>query len=182
MKLRPVKRYSIPKYPQGKFTKSEPNQLTSIAGKGALLALIASSIPGCNFIGIPFGAGNLIEPDHFISEADARPIIDSLFANEGVEFEHDFLLVLNDTMKAVLPGYDPEKRIGYWYDNNDYPNNPQDATYFDALNALQDSLQNNGPYVGGIYVGLGNDDAEARRRLVSHTNDFIGTLRSLGVL
>ncbi len=92
MEIKPIKKYSIPVYPQKEVVNRDPSVLKSIpqrwknnASLGVMLSgLLILPLAGC---GVGQTAGEVAPPMNLLTEEDARQIIMDEAKKEGINFE-----------------------------------------------------------------------------------------------
>jgi hypothetical protein len=177
LKMQRVERYTIPKYPCGVYSES-PNFISFDTPRAALTAAIMAFLleacdgTGGGIVGIPV-------PDlRALTEAEARPMIDQVFAENGIELTHDVDIKVEtspgDTATINVDGYNDSLGVGYEYlYRSDY------ATFTAEVRAALDALANDsGPYVRSI-----DSTRLMESGLAAYAaQEFIDSLRADGVI
>ena len=154
--IKQIKSYKLAKYPSVKFYEKKANIPKHILRKGAAVAALLALFEAQS-CGPP-------EDSYFFSEHEAKQVIESVFSENGIEFENDVDYVLPISKVTVeLDGYDTNTHIGYEYSNQAlYIYNEKDSIKDDYL----------------LLTGKAENAAEVEK----WTNDFISYLKGIGVL
>jgi hypothetical protein len=155
-KIKQLKSYKLAKYPSVKFYEKKANIPKHILRKGAAVAALLALFEAQS-------CGAPVDSD-YTTEFDARQVIESVFSENGIEFENNVDYVLPISKVTVeLDGYDTNTHIGYEYGGQAlYIHNEKDSIKDDYL----------------LLTGYADDAAEVEK----WTKDFISYLKGIGVL
>ncbi len=143
LEIKPIKSYKLPKYPQGLYYGPPENYPWNLINTGiasaALLALLGCS--SSNGVVGPPPSGGVVQtppnggivqpppngivgpppmPPDYVTEREARTIINQAFAKYGVTFEEDVpksFSVEGQPFTVNLDGFNQELNIGYEYES-----------------------------------------------------------------
>lgn len=176
-RIKPVKRYTVPKYPRGAYY-AKPDPAVVALGKGAIAAAIMTILfEACDGGGT---TGPPPLPPPMVTETEARAVIDSVFADNGISLVNDFLLRFEkapgDTVDLDLDGYNDSLGVGYEYINDD------DYSVFtpEVKAALDSAVVQNGPYIETIDQIVKAGDY--RSVLEGMVQSFIDSLKANGAI
>ena len=175
LKIKPIERYTIPRYPKSVYTEA-PDFISLATPRGALTAAVmALLLEACNGggtgpTGVPF-----VDPTA-VTESEARTIIDQVFTTNGISLTHDVNLSIEtapgDTTIVNVDGFNDSLQVGY-----EYLHDPDYTTFTPKVRAALDSLANeSGPYVKSIDSTLW----EQIDFLQAVTQEFIDSLKANG--
>ncbi len=148
LRIRTVKRYSLPRYPGGMYyPKPEAKSMRIVRGSLAA-TLMATLLDSCDCFGT-IGPPPL--PPAMVTENEARTVIDRVFTRNGIVLEHDKALSFHfppgDSTVLNLDGYNDSLKIGYEYiyqqDNESFTSQITHA----LDSAARDST---GPYIEAV--------------------------------
>lgn len=175
LEIKPVKSYTLPRYPQGFYYESPqhyPWNLVSVSiASAALLALLGCS---CHYgvIGPP------PLPPKYITESEARIIINQVFAENGIELDEDVPYSFasdNRTVTLELDGFNEDLKMGYEYisfEKDVETFTPEVVKDLDEACASRDS---------GHCIKI-IEPTESEEYLENVVQEFIAELRSKGIL
>lgn len=176
-RIRVVKRYTVAKYPKGAYY-AKPDAAVVSLGKGALVAAVMTMLVEACDGGGTTGPPPL--PPTFVTETEARAVIDSVFADNGISLVEDFMLRFEkapgDTIDLDLDGYNDSLQVGYEYIFDD------DYTVFtpQVKAALDSAVAQNGPYIEAIDQMEKVDNY--RSILEGMVQSFIDSLKAQGAI
>lgn len=174
LKIKPIERYSIPRYPKGVYSES-PDFISLATPRGALaaamLALLLEACDGGGTTGPP-----PLPPD-MVTESEARTIIDRVFDSNGISLTHDVDLNIEvhpgDTAIVNVDGFNDSLRTGYEY----LTEQEHEALAPEVRTAL-DSLVNE---TEGPFVKTFNPTPSQQAALLEAvTQEFIDSLKANG--
>ncbi len=175
--VKPVKRYTVPKYPRGAYY-AKPDPAVVALGKGAVVAAVMTMVfEACDGGGT---TGPPPLPPAFVTETEARAVIDSVFADNGISLVSDFMLRFEktpgDTVDLNLDGYNDSLQVGYEYIYQD------DYSVFtpEMMASLDNAVAQNGPYIETIEQMAKYDNY--RTVLEGMVQSFIDSLKAQGVI
>ncbi len=179
LRIQPMVRYNVPKYPQNEFRQKPPDFILKLIVKGILPVTILPLLQGCDLIeGTGHVDGGLIEPPK-LSEAEAKPIIESVFITNGIQLDKDISVAFmrNDTttVHINLDGYNDSLRVGYEYMNYDEYDS---LDTWDIREITEEAINDSGPYVKSIHEWY----EENSESLDEYVQTFIDSLRSQGII
>jgi hypothetical protein len=179
LKIRRVKRYRIARYPRGRYSEYTPRLPESLVKRGAvsLFALSVLETLGCDGGGVT--GPPPVRPD-LVTENEARPIIEQVFADNGIDLTQDLPLIIHlaadDSVTLDLDGYDSSLRVGY-----EYIFDEDSQTFTPQVQGVLDSLANEtGPYIKPVESIEKEGDYSALLRAT--VQEFIDTLKAHGVI
>ena len=175
LEIKPVKSYKLPRYPQGSYYETPQhypwNLVTVGVASTALLALL-----GCSSNYGVVGPPPL--PPKYITESEARIIINQVFAQNGIQLDDDVpysLVTGNRTIALELDGFNEQLKLGY-----EYISSAEDWETFtpEVVTALDEACasKNASPCIEII------QPTENKEYLENAVQEFIAELRSTGVL
>jgi hypothetical protein len=171
LKIKRIRSYRIPRYPAGQFEPWKQPAGVAMVKRGvssAALLLLLDSCIGAGLHGKPIIV--------WITEADARAAIDSVFARNGIQLApdvpHDVVLSSKKSAHVVLDGYNDSLSVGYeWVTAADR------KSFSDKVwNQLDSDAANSGPYVKAVRETTSPD------QLARIMQDFIDTLKAHGTI
>ena len=175
LEIKPVKSYKLPRYPQGFYYETPqhyPWNLVSVSvASAALLALL-----GCSSNYGVVGPPPL--PPKYITESEARIIINQVFAQNGIQLDEDVpysLATGNRTVTLELDGFNKDLKLGYEYiafEEDGETFTPEVVTALDEACASK----NASPCIKTI------EPTENKEYLENVVQEFIAELRSKGIL
>jgi hypothetical protein len=177
MRIRPLGRYDIAKYPQAQFARYHQSKVLQHVKNGAALALFTTLFQSCtndggDLIGVP-------PPPDLITEHVAREKIVDAFSRNSISLESDVdvLFAISDTLNQsfTLDGYNDSLSVGYEYISVDDP----DLTNYSyqIREAINDTTDNKHILLLDDYFEEGYESL-----LDTLTQDFIDDLRARGIL
>jgi hypothetical protein len=180
LRIRRVKRYRIARYPRGRYSDYTPPLPESLFKRGAisLFALTVLETLSCDSGNGVTGPPPL--PPKLVTENEARPIIEQVFADNGVQLERDLPLILHlaadDSVTLDVDGFNPSLRVGY-----EYVFEQDSKTFTPRVVEVLDSLVNeSGPYIKPVDSIYKEGDYSAALRAT--VQEFIDTLKAHGVI
>ncbi len=174
LKIRPIERYSIPRYPKGVYSEA-PDFISLESPRGvltaAMLALFLDACSGGGQTGPP-----PLPPD-MVTESEARTIVDQVFANNGIDLVNDVDLSIEihpgDSDTVNVDGFNDSLQTGYEYlTPAEHEAIPMEVRV--ALDSLIDEPE--GPFVKMFDPTYVTQSA----LLESLTQEFIDSLRANG--
>jgi hypothetical protein len=175
LEIKPVTRYSVPKYPQGVYSEC-PDFISLATPRGAMTAAVLALLLESSCGGGQTGPPPL--PPDMITESEARTVIDQVFANAGIDLVNDYQLRLEtqpgDTADLSIDGYNDSLEVGY-----EYLYQYDWDTFIPDVRATLDSLaDDSGPYVKAIDEKPAGSNAVLR----AIAQEFIDSLRASGAI
>jgi len=177
LQIRPIKKYTVAKYPRGAYyAKPDPAIIT--LSKGAMVAAVMTMLVEACDGGGTTGPPPL--PPTFVTETEARAVIDSVFADNGISLVENFMLRFQmptgDTVDLELDGYNDSLEVGYEYIyDSDYS-----VFTSSVVNALDSAAAQNGPYIETIDQVTQSSDY--RTVLENTVQSFIDSLKAQGAI
>jgi hypothetical protein len=186
LEIKPIKSYKLPKYPQGLYCGPPENYPWNLINTGiasaALLALLGCSCP----IGV---AGPPPMPPNYITEREARTIINEAFAKHGIQFEEDVPCTFSldgSPLSVTLDGFNKELKIGYEYVYDDADSREIPIVLGPLPLIAGENTDINDPSILVIQkVSIGYDDQEypeGKQHIENAVDDFVHELQSHGIL
>jgi hypothetical protein len=177
LQIRPIKKYTVARYPKGAYyAKPDPAIIT--LSKGAMVAAVMTMLfEACDGGGT---TGPPPLPPTLVTETEARAVIDSVFADNGISLVSDFMLRFEkapgDTIDLELDGYNDSLQVGYEYIyDTDY------SVFTPEVKAALDSAAvQNGPYIEAIDQMEKVDNY--RTILEGMVQSFIDSLKAQGAI
>ena len=178
LEIRRVRRYRKARYPRGRYVEYTPPLPASLVKRGAvsLFALAAIESLGCD-------TGSTGPPPvwpGFVTENEARQVIEQVFAENGVQLERDLPLMLHlaadDSVALDLDGYNPSLRVGYEYVLGE----DWQTFTLQVQNALDSLASEDGPYVKPVEAIEQVEDYSSILRAT--VQEFIDTLKAHGII
>ena len=121
LKIKRVKRYTVPKYPREHYRRSKQTAAERLARGGVSTFLLLALQEACDGGGVT--GPPPVEPD-MVTENEARQVIKQLFAEHGVALQEDVQVLFNllngTPVGFVADGYNDSLRVGYEYMNPDW--------------------------------------------------------------
>jgi hypothetical protein len=175
LRVRRVRRYKVARYPAGSYTPARPH----VEGwkRGGATLLLLALLEACDDVGTT--GPPPVMPD-WVTENEARGIVERVFADSGIALQRDVPLVLrfgpDDSTTVTLDGFNDSLRVGYEYLAGD------EYWTFGPLirSALVDSTNGDGPYVD-VFGPEYKFDAY-QQDIERHIEAFLDTLRAHGVI
>jgi hypothetical protein len=180
LRIRRIESYSIARYPEVEFKPWRQPAGATLVRNGALsaaLLLMLESCEGGGFVGFGGGTGTTgpppVYPD-FLTENEARTVINKVFVDNGIPLEADILMSIVDsrhnTVNVVLDGYNDSLRVGYEYVTGTDPLTftPQ------VIESIKMNTAGSGPYIGIAPAEKHEVDLETLMQA------FIDTLKAQG--
>ena len=176
LEIKRVKSYKLPRYPQGLYYETPqhyPWNMVSVGvASAALLALLGCSTNNYGVVGPP------PLPPKYITESEARIIINQVFAQNGIQLAEDVPYSFasgNRTVALELDGFNEDLKLGY-----EYISFEEDGTTFtpEVVTALDEACasKNASTCIKTI------EQAGDKEYLENVVQEFITELRSKGVL
>jgi hypothetical protein len=182
MKVSPVRKYEVAKYPQERFAQHHQSKILKHVQNGTALAFFTAILQGCGGGGIN---GGMIEPDR-ITEQEARIKIEAVFARNnislesGVPVQFTFLDTLDFEFR--LDGYNASLLTGYEYISDNDPDTRKDyGNNYSFYGGLEYVLADTSDDKNILLFSVGVE--EGREELLDTlTQNFIDDLRAGGIL
>ncbi|MDP8206211.1 MAG: hypothetical protein P9L92_06070 [Candidatus Electryonea clarkiae] len=185
LRIKKVKNYMVPKYPQGVYLKKPPGLAGRLMSATVLTSAGIVALQGCKYD----QTGGVPAVQKSMTETDARDIVEKVFAENDIQMTQDILLYFShgniDSAQLNLDGFNDSLKIGYEYAYDGWVIN-SDEEYYDPEEEIPDSLAfeieqalgNEGPYIK--LVRHVTEDGESH--LSSLIQDFIDQLREQGII
>lgn len=177
LKIRQIKNYSIPKYPQGIYYPKPDPAIVGYGKGAAATALITLLFEACGNGG---QTGPPPVPPELVTESEARVVIDQVFADNNVDLAHDvpkfFAHPPGDSTELDLDGYNDSLDVGYEYISG------QDHEVFTwgVVQALDSASRDAGPYIKALREIEESPGADSL--LESIMQEFLDSLKAQGVI
>lgn len=177
LQIKPVKRYTVPRYPRGTY---HPGPTSPVIGRAALAsAAIAFLLELCDCSGVGTTGPPPVTPA-LVTENEARALIDSVFAGNGIALVDDVPVVFHhgqtDSTIIEVDGYHDSLRVGY-----EYFGEGDSAIFTPAVMGILDSaIAASGPYVKGIPTL--EKIGDYRAYLETLMQEFIDSLKARGII
>jgi hypothetical protein len=113
LKIKQPKKYNIPIYPAGAYYENTGKNIDNFIKKAAASTALITALEGCDCLGT---TGPPPVMPTMVTENEAKPIIDSVFASQGYNLDSNILIdVPSSDLKITIDGYDSAQHVGYEY-------------------------------------------------------------------
>lgn len=177
LKIRPLARYRVPKYPQGPYRDHQTHPAVQAVRQGAVSALLLALLD-CSGDSGTTGPPPVVPT--LVTEAEAREVIDNVFAANAISLTPDFKLKLKlnaqDSVEVELDGFNDSLAVGYEYiyeaDNNEFTSA--------VRSYLESSAFEAGPQVKTVEAV--ERESNYQEYLQQVMQEFIDSLKTQGII
>lgn len=178
LRIKPVKRYTVAKYPRVHYWRRKKTATELLAKGGFSTFLLLALQEACEGGGI---SGPPPVPPDMVTENEARQVIKQVFDEHGVGLQEDVQVLFNlldgTPVGFVADGYNDSLRVGYEYMNPDWEQEYIPEPYRVALES--------GDNVEGAFVKFTESMEKSSDYAVilrSQIETFIETLKANGII